>query len=200
MIAEIEHCESCESAVERHRASWFEIRDRMHYLCEACASDPAASARGQIRGADMRRAAIFGAVAGSLGATLWYFVVVATGLEVGIVAAVLGWVTSAGVLFGAGPWRGRRLQLLAVALTLASLVLAQYLITWHFIQRYAVEKLGERIALPPTTVFEVMSDAIRSDVAILAFWAIALISAYELPSRVKIVRPASLEAAPAVTS
>lgn len=183
------HCEACGAAVPQANAHWFEISNVMRYVCPACAADTAATKRAQLHGADVRRAWIFGSVTASLAAALWYFIVVATGLEVGLIAAGVGWVTAAGVQYGAGPWRGRTLQWLSVLLTLLSLVVAQFLITRLILQRYVEREFGETIALPPDLVANAMAESIRGDPTILAFWAIALISAYQLPSRVALIAP-----------
>lgn len=184
-------CESCDLTVPRPDAHLFEIGGVVRFLCPACADDSRSIERAQLRGADTRRAVVFGSVTAALAAALWYFIVVATGLEVGLIAAAVGWVTAAGVQYGAGPWRGRRLQWLSVLLTLISLVLAQFLITRLLLQRFVESEYGERIAIPADLALTAMKESIVGDPAILAFWAIALISAYQLTSRVGVIAPSS---------
>ncbi|HET8567402.1 MAG TPA: hypothetical protein VFM93_00260 [Candidatus Limnocylindria bacterium] len=190
-------CDACGLEIAPAATHWFEIGRRIGFLCPSCADDGDAVRRAQSSGADLRRGAIMGAAAVGVAAMTWYGVVVLTGLEVGIVATAVGAVVAMGVLAGAGPWRSQKLQWLSVGETLVALVLADLLITRHLLVTFVEEEYGRAaVALvTPAVVGEAMVRSIGGDIAILAFWAIALISAYEIPTMVRVHRPAAVEAA-----
>lgn len=68
------------------------------------------------------RASLFGALAGGVGAGIWYGVRAATGYEVGLIAIVVGLMVGGAVKAGARGRGGWLYQLVAVVLTYASIV------------------------------------------------------------------------------
>ena len=69
-------------------------------------------------------AGVFGLGAGVVGAGIYYAVIAIANLEIGIVAILIGYMVGYAVRKGAGGRGGRRFQVLAVALTYASVALA----------------------------------------------------------------------------
>src|SRR2546427_9516885 len=69
-------------------------------------------------------AGIFGLGAGVIGAIIYYAVMAIAHLEIGIVAILIGYMVGYAVRKGARGRGGRRFQVLAVALTYASVALA----------------------------------------------------------------------------
>lgn len=142
-----------------------------------------------------------GLVAGLLAAVVatigWYLVVTLSGYQVGFVAVAVGWLIGTTVVFGA---RGRvswPLVGAAVAITLVSLAVSEYLILYHLVsEMIRVEGLGEIELFQPLEVMvDVVISSITEDPVTLVFWAVALLVAGAIPFRE--LRPAQPEPVPA---
>jgi len=82
------------------------------------------------------QAALFGAAAALLGCILYAAFTIATGLNIGIVAALVGYMVGWAVLQGSGGVGGQTYQILAVVLTYFSVSLASIPeILWHWSSR-----------------------------------------------------------------
>lgn len=110
-------CNVCSAALENE---YFRVGQAR--VCPACAShlhdqpaSPAASA--------LLRAALYGLAAALGGALLYAVILLVTGIEIGLMAILVGYVVGRAVRKGSGGIGGRRCQILAVALTYVSISL-----------------------------------------------------------------------------
>src|SRR5687768_5166818 len=174
-------CESCSRVIAPAATHFYEIGDRCTFMCAECAADRATVLRLQSAGLPYWRAVLFGLAAAGLGAAVWVFIVISTGLEIGIVASIIGWVVALGVRHGAGARRSTRLQVIAMAITAFTLVTAEYLIVRHAVIEYAAaEYATSRLAFVPfELILEIQFELLKSSPVSLAFWAIAMISAVQ---------------------
>jgi hypothetical protein len=98
--------------------------------------------------------ATLGAVlGGGAGAVLWWGLTVVTKVAFGLAAVAIGWLVAQAAVRFAGGKRGRGLQVLAVVVSLASFVVASYLVNMTFINDELVRRGAEqRIPFPPPSL------------------------------------------------
>lgn len=94
-------------------------------LCERCKTEVEIHASEGSPAGRFLRAAAYGIGAGAVGAAVWYGVAAATGLQVGIIAIVVGFLVGGAVRKGANGRGGWPYQALAVFLTYASIASAR---------------------------------------------------------------------------
>ena len=115
-------CVACKRPIDRE---YYHVGGKN--ICAACKAQVEAElARNAVKrrsGGAMVRAAIFGLGAAVAGAILYYGVIALTGLEIGIVAIVIGYMVGYSVRKGAAVG-GRRFQILALVLTYFAVGLA----------------------------------------------------------------------------
>ena len=116
-------CANCGALIE---TQYYHVGD--HTVCETCKRKiegqlAAAMARGKGAGA-MMRAVFLGLGAAILGAAIYYGVIAATNLEIGIIAILIGYMVGWAVRKGSRGVGGRRYQVLAVLLTYFAVGLA----------------------------------------------------------------------------
>ena len=132
--------------------------------------------------------ALLGGIGGAAaGAGVWAAIGVATNMEVGYVAVLVGFLTGFGVKLGAGKSRGQGLQLLAALLAVGGLVLAKYFIfAWMVSQASAGQ--GSPIAwYDPRLIplFPRMITALMSPFDLLWLF-IAISAAYRVPTPTRV--------------
>jgi hypothetical protein len=112
-------CAACQSliATEYYQVNGTTVCERCRLAIESHAETPAGIA-------PLVKAGVFGFGAGLVGAAIYYAVIAIANLEIGIVAILIGYMVGYSVRKGAGGRGGRRFQVLAVALTYASVALA----------------------------------------------------------------------------
>src|SRR6266487_3574233 len=112
-------CLACHTAIE---TQYYDINGRsVCHHCREAIESAADTPRGIV---PFATASIFGLVAGIAGALLYYAVIAIAHLEIGIVAVLIGYMVGYSVRKGAHGRGGLRFQILAVALTYASVALA----------------------------------------------------------------------------
>jgi hypothetical protein len=94
------------------------------HACRRCTDAAAREMRPVREWRTVLRAALFGLGAAIAGAAVYYGVIAITEFEIGIVAILIGWMVGKAVRAGARGRGGRRLQVLAVALTYVSVAFA----------------------------------------------------------------------------
>ena len=112
-------CEACQASIdtEYYHVNGITCCSRCRDRFESAAETP----RGV---APLVRGGAFGLGAGIVGAAIYYAVIAIAHLEIGIVAILIGYLVGRGVRKGARGRGGLRFQILAVALTYASVALA----------------------------------------------------------------------------
>ena len=111
-------CAACSRPISDY---YFEANGKV--LCPDCQQAIAASQVGGSAIGRLFRAGLFGAIAGIVGAAIWYGVRRATGYEVGLIAIVVGLMVGGAVRKGSDGRGGLGYQLLAVLITYASVSL-----------------------------------------------------------------------------
>lgn len=112
-------CAACQTPID---TAYYDANGSI--LCNRCcivAKSAAETPRGI---APFITAGVFGLGAGVVGAGIYYAVIAIANLEIGIVAILIGYMVGYAVRKGACGRGGRRFQVLAVALTYASIALA----------------------------------------------------------------------------
>jgi hypothetical protein len=112
-------CAVCQASIE---TEYFDVNGNV--VCSRCrtaAESAATTPRGIV---PLMTAGVFGLGAGLVGAVIYYAVMAIANLEIGIVAILIGYMVGYAVRRGARGRGGRRFQVLAVALTYASIALA----------------------------------------------------------------------------
>lgn len=112
-------CRGCQSPIT---TEYFQVNDSV--FCARCRTAVEAAAETPRGVAPFAIAALFGLGAGLVGAIVYYAVIALANLEIGLVAVLIGYMVGYAVRKGAGGRGGRRFQILAVALTYASVALA----------------------------------------------------------------------------
>jgi hypothetical protein len=111
---------SCAACGQALWDTYYDVSGRL--CCERCRRDlELLGSQGSGPGRFLR-AATYGALAGALGAGIWYAVRALTGYEVGIIAVVVGFMVGAAVRKGSAGRGGRLYQALAMFLTYAAIV------------------------------------------------------------------------------
>jgi hypothetical protein len=116
---------------------------------------------------------IVAALGGAVLATLvWYAVVAFSGYQVAIVAAAVGWIIGSAAVWGAGGRGSIWLSAVSVLITIVSLGIGEYLISYHV----ATSELGVRTPLlrPLDEILAIVLDVLTSDPLTLVFWALAI--------------------------
>jgi hypothetical protein len=123
---------------------------------------------------------IIGAVvAAVIGSAVWYAVVAFSSLQIGFVAAAVGWLVGTGAVLGA---RGRGsvwLSAVSVVVTVLALGISEYLIAYHVVTR----DLGIDFNLlqPPDVIADIVIGILQDDPVTLVFWAFAIAAAAYIP-------------------
>jgi hypothetical protein len=122
-------------------------RAASRFACGSCAAR--VQAIGD-RNVITRQALLMGAVAGTataaVGAAAWAIITDSTHMELGIVASLIGFAVAKAIFTAAGKRRGRALQVLAVALSLAGILGGKFVLFGMQINR-ALTQLGQHFDL-----------------------------------------------------
>jgi hypothetical protein len=112
-------CKACQRSIT---TEYFQVNGLL--CCGTCRTTFEAFAEPPRGAIPFIIAGIFGLGAGIVGAAIYYAVIAIAHLEIGIVAILIGYMVGRAVRKGAGGRGGLRFQVLAVALTYASVALA----------------------------------------------------------------------------
>jgi hypothetical protein len=148
------------------------VRGQPAALCPRCVSDLEARFAAETEGIQLPRAVLFGAGAAILFAAVWYLVYRYTGTDLTLFAFLGGWGVAEAVRFGAGKKRGRKLQWLALGLTAAMILGAEYAI------------LGR---LNPANFLTAFWAQLTGSLFTLVLYALGLFQAYSTPAPRRLV-------------
>ena len=112
-------CRGCRKTID---TEYFQVNG--HVFCGRCRNLVEAAAETPRGTGPLIVAGLFGLGAGIAGAAIYYAVIAIAHLEIGIVAILIGYMVGYSVRKGAGGRGGLRFQILAAALTYASVALA----------------------------------------------------------------------------
>jgi hypothetical protein len=112
-------CRACHSTIV---TEYYTVNG--HVCCERCRSTLEAAAETPQGIGPLARAGLFGLGAGIAGAAIYFAVIAIAHLEIGIVAILIGYMVGYSVRKGARGRGGLRFQVLAAALTYASVAMA----------------------------------------------------------------------------
>lgn len=149
-------------------------------MCATCAARAVAGPAAVVRPSAIT-GALVGLLAAVVAAAAWYGIVAVSGYQLGLIAVAVGWVVAQAVVLG-GRGRGATFQGLAVALTLASMAVAEYLVSWHFANEFlTAEGLGPvPLVLPLADALAVVPNALTADPLTLLFWLVAVVTAWRV--------------------
>ena len=125
------------------------------------------------------QAAVFGLGAAIAGAALWAIILFGLNMQLGIAAVAVGWLVGTAVRKGSGTRSGTPFQVLAVALTVVSLVESMLPIIVRDDQFASLPLLGQAFAVIAGPVF-VYGSFVKNDPLSLLFAGIALYQAWRL--------------------
>jgi hypothetical protein len=128
--AALVQCELCSRSVSVGESKFA----NGHRVCSTCAGQlqtelAQASAPTDV----LPRAIAMGALGALVGAGVWAAVLIATDVEIGYLAVLVGFLAGYGVKYGARGGTGRQLQQVAVACTFFGLVATKYFVFAHFV-------------------------------------------------------------------
>jgi hypothetical protein len=112
-------CDACGTAIENE---YYQING--HVACASCRSRAEASAETPRGLRPLVTAGFFGLGAGIVGAVIYFAVIALLDLEIGLVAILIGYMVGYAIRKGTRGRGGRRFQVLAIALTYASIAMA----------------------------------------------------------------------------
>lgn len=112
-------CAACQASIE---TEYFDVNGSV--VCSRCRSIVESAAETPQGVVPFLTAGVFGLGAGIAGAAIYYAVIAIANLEIGIVAILIGYMVGYSVRKGARGRGGLRFQVLAVALTYASIAFA----------------------------------------------------------------------------
>jgi hypothetical protein len=124
--------------------TYFEINGKV--ACPNCQNQIASAVASGGGALPFVTAALFGAVAGAVGAVVWYFVREVTKLEIGLIAIVVGILVGNAVRRGSGNRGGLAYQVLAVVLTYLAIVSANVPAVWGGLRMGIASSVATEIA------------------------------------------------------
>lgn len=132
--------------------------------------------------------AIAGGLAGAIaGAVVWAGVAVATDLEVGYIAVLVGFLAGWGVKYAARGKRGQGLQLAAAGLSIVGLVVAKLFIVQWFLVKGAQQE-GYDVSLFDTRTLPILFEVLPKTLSAFdVLWLLLAIgAAYRVPAASKV--------------
>jgi hypothetical protein len=129
------------------------------------------------------RAALFGTLAGLVGAGIWYGTVMVSDYKLGLVAIGVGWVVGAGCAKGSGGRASAGLGALSVVIALGAMFLGEYLIVNHYVlAAFAKQNPGVQAPayIPLGLFFEIYGEGFGGMDAV--FYAIGAYEAFKIPA------------------
>ena len=112
-------CSGCSTSI---KTEYYDINGNT--FCDGCRQAIESAAQTPTGIGPLLRAGVFGLGAGLVGAVIYYAVIAIANLEIGIIAILIGYMVGHAVRQGARGRGGLRFQVLAVALTYASVAFA----------------------------------------------------------------------------
>jgi hypothetical protein len=178
-VAELVTCALCNSEVPRE--STYIVNARVG--CAECVAKVRAELATQVpAGMNILVAGVCGLAGALVGAAAWSGVAIATDLEVGYVAVLVGFLAGLGVKLGAGKQRGPLLQYLAAGLSVVGLVAAKYMLFAHAVVVVGHER-GIELSYFDTRFLSVFPEALGQMLGVfdVLFLVLALGAAYRVP-------------------
>lgn len=180
-------CAKCQSAIPQGE----EIATEQAAFCKPCFQEITEEIQAQLaeqgKNINFGGAVAGGLLGGILGALVWWGIVVVAKYQLGLIAILVGWAVGKGVHILSGYKRAVSLQILAVAITAVSYVMASYFVVRTFFQSYAAENnlSGGLPLLPdPGLLFEVVTSGM--ELWDILFLGIALWQAWKIPAPVSL--------------
>ncbi len=126
-------CCNCEKKILASEGFTYQDDDRNEvYVCAECRDAINQEIAAETENPNIIGGLTFGAAAGLIGGILWYWITVLTNYQIGYMAIGLGWLIAMGTIIGAGHKRGKRIQVLSAAITLVTLLTAEFIIFLHY--------------------------------------------------------------------
>lgn len=142
----------------------------------------------------LAQGAIAAMAVATVAAAIWVLIVSLTGYQIGLAAAAVGWLVGLAAVRASGA-SDVRLQLIAVAATLAALAASEYFV----VRALFVQSLGDLdvhipLFLSAGDMFGVVKASIADDPVTLFFWALGAYGAYRVTRPAPELPPFEVEA------
>jgi hypothetical protein len=126
---------------------------------------------------------LFAAVAGVVGALVWYGIVAVTDMKLGLVAIGVGWLVGRGAVMGAGAG-GKQLAAVSLVIAVLAMVLGEYLMVNHAVHAYFAKEQPDVVLpalLSPARLLPVYAGSFGP--LDLVFYAIGAWEAFRFPAK-----------------
>ncbi len=158
------------------------------YYCDECLAQINQAFEEETKNPNILFAMVASVVAGLVGGFAWYWITVLTNYQVGYLAIALGWLVGVATCFGAGHKKGKALQLISVAATLITLLLAEFMITLHYIgaepnYNMSSTALLNHLLAQDYSLVALFITIIKNSISPigLVIWGVGLYTAYVMP-------------------
>lgn len=191
---EIVKCADCGKELKVEERHSFEGNDGEDiYYCDECLAKINQAFEEETKNPNILFALVSSIIAGILGGLAWYWITVITNLQVGYLAIALGWLIAFATCKGAGNKKGKLLQVIAVLVTLVTLLFSDFMISLH----YVGDSLGDTMSsidafkyflekgFHPILIFIVVLKNTISPIG-LVIWGVGLYTAYVIPKARKL--------------
>ncbi len=191
---EIVKCASCEKELKVEESHSFEGKNGEDiYFCDECMAQINDALEEETKNPNIPFAIIASIAAGMIGGLIWYWFTILTKFQVGYLAIALGWFVGIATCMGAGHKKGKILQVISVATTLATLLLAEFMITLHYVGArpdYNMSSIAllNHLLKQDYSIISLFIAIIKDSISPigLVIWSVGLYNAYVMPKARKL--------------
>ena len=150
-----------------------------HPVCLPCLDDLKRETKAsQVSSAVIPTAVVGGLIGAMLGASVWGGIAIATDVEIGYIAVLVGFLSGVGVKLGARGALGGPLPMVAAACSLVGLVAAKYLIAAHIVTKAVAEQGGPSLGYLDSQVVTIITENFGSLLGIFdILWVVLAVGA-----------------------
>lgn len=163
------------------------------YYCDECIAQINSALEEETKNPNILFATAASIFAGIVGGFIWYWFTVLTNWQVGYLAIALGWFVGIATCFGAGHKKGKMLQAISVATTLITLLLAEFMISLHYIGKTPDFNMSSTVLLNHLlgqgySIISLFITVIKNSISPigLVIWCFGLYTAYIMPKARKL--------------
>ena len=165
------HCASCGAEIA-------EGQD----VCAKCTGEMESRQGEEEQRANLPRVLLAGLLAAVVASAVRFTIVVLTGYLAGYLSIAVGAAVGAAIAAASRARRGRALQAISVVLTLAAVILTEYLIVRYVnVQAHGAEAYP--LIVGPGRMVQLIVDGISSSGLTAVYWLVALLLAFLIPAR-----------------
>ena len=150
------------------------------FLCKKCHDISNKDLLHETQNPNLTGALLAGLAGAAVTGLIWYYFVILTDIQFGLVSVLMGWFVGRAVVWGSGGKRGLLLQWMSVFITCCAMVFSEYLIFNHFfLKEFGVYNLRFN------EFIELFGMHFSQDIGVFdaLFFTVALLCAYSTPRR-----------------